>query len=87
LAASSEPIDLSTPAIVRIWGGHKGGQHNELFAQSEAIENADWGEYVFRFVPEESHIYLIIEAFYTNGGIAPYAGHVLIDNARLVELE
>jgi hypothetical protein len=86
-AGSPEPIDFSKAAIVRIWGAQRGGQNEELLAQSEAIENADWQEFSFTFVPNESYSYLIIEAFYSNGGLAPYAGHVLIDNAKLVELK
>jgi hypothetical protein len=77
----------TTPAVIGIWGANKPGENEKLLARSEPVDNNDWEDYSFILEPESYFRYLVIEAYYSPGTTAAYAGHVLIDDARLVELE
>jgi hypothetical protein len=84
---SRDTISFTQPALIAIWGANKPANDDEFLARSLAVTSADWEEYRFILEPKNTCIYLIIEAYYLRTTTEAYAGHVLIDNARLVELE
>ncbi len=73
-------VPFTTPAKLRIWGGSGYCDKAELLAESQLIESPDWQDNTFYFKPEQSHKYILFEAFYSKTPFR-YNGHLLLDNA------
>ncbi len=78
---SQEPRSFTTPIILRIWGGNGYCEKAELLGESPLVDNASWEEFSFKFEPQKSHKYIILEAFYKTPTLFPYNGNILLDNA------
>lgn len=79
--SSGLTINFNEPVVLRIWGGNKANEPQELLTISPAIEHEEWQRYTFNFRPNQEHPLLILEAMYRLGAPAPYAGNLLLDNA------
>lgn len=76
-----EPLNYNKPVIIRIWGSAKSCEAEELLAQSEAVDHADWQEHCFMIKPQQDVQHIRIEAYFAKQAEAePYGGSVLIDD-------
>lgn len=78
---TSEEVNYTTPAKLRIWGGNNYCSKIELLAESTVVTNTRWLVYNFRFEPTASHKYILLEAFYNTPTLFAYNGHILVDGA------
>ncbi len=78
---TNEDVNYTTPAKLRIWAGSDYCNKAELLAESSLIINTRWLQYNFKFEPNETHKYIVFEAFYKTPTLFPYNGNVLIDHA------
>jgi outer membrane protein OmpA-like peptidoglycan-associated protein len=81
-----EQANYATPARLRIWGGSGYCSRKELLAETGQIINTRWLQYDFRFEPQSTHTYIVIEAFYNTPTLFPYNGNVLVDNCSPIVL-
>ncbi len=72
---------FTTPIKLRIWGGSGFCVKKELLGESDLVKNTDWQKFEFRFEPDMTHQYIILEAFYRTPTLFPYNGNILIDKA------
>lgn len=68
------------PAVLRIWGGKSFCEEGELLAVSEPVSENTWRRFTFKLEPVMDHRFITIQAFYKTPVLAPYNGHVLVDN-------
>lgn len=80
-----EPMLFNSPAVVRIWGSNGVGNLDELLTESHPIMHEEWRKYNLFLQPQDDYTYLVIEAFYPLDYHGPTNGHVLIDNAKLLQ--
>ncbi len=78
---TNEEVNYVSPCILRIWGGNRRCDKQQLLAESDPVTNKDWEEYRFSFQPLKSWKYFLIEVSYIPDIDFPYAGHILLDNA------
>ncbi len=78
--------NYNRPAVLRIWGGTGVCGQQELLGESEAVTNANWETYNFKFEPGKNLNYITIEAFYRVPVLIPYNGHLLLDNAGEIRM-
>ena len=71
---------FTQPTVLRIYGGKSLCHAGELLAESEPITSRDWKQYAFKLEPVMDHRYITLQAFYKTPVLAPYNGHVLVDN-------
>ena len=74
-------VQYTRPAVLRIWGSNGYCGKRELLGETVPIENFNWKTYEFKFEPKQSHLFIVIEAFYKTPVLFPYNGHILLDNA------
>jgi hypothetical protein len=86
-AENRDSVSFTEPAVVAVWATNRLSDQGEFLARSVAVTNSDWRECRLILEPRQNYHYLVIEAYYLPETTEAYAGHVLIDNARLVELE
>jgi hypothetical protein len=79
LARSDTYMGYDKAIKIRIWGGTRKCNRDQLIAETERIQNTEWEAHSFQFTPEVRIKYIIIEAFHKEGSFN-YAGNVLIDN-------
>jgi hypothetical protein len=75
------PVNFINPCTLRIWGGNEKCERAELLAQSPAVDNEEWKEYILTLKPKKNYSYLMLEAFYVQPVDLPYNGHILLDFA------
>ena len=76
------------PAIMVIWGGQDQCLKQEMLAQSNDVVNNDWQSYEFVLKPRNNYSHITIEAYYSKSSLAPYNGHILVDNlSPIIEVE
>jgi len=73
-------VNASKPVILRLWGGTYEDPFAELLTETKPVDNLEWSEQVFSFIPKQSVSYLTLEAYYDRGSAYAYNGNVLIDN-------
>jgi len=76
--------DFIKPLKIRIWGGASYCSKDELLAESDVIESANWSRQKLQFTPSKDLRYFYIEAYYKTPSLFPYNGNVLIDNCSKV---
>lgn len=69
-----------TPAVLRVWAGNGICDDQELLGESTVVSHEEWRTYQFKFKPKADYNFIMIEAFYKVPVIAPYCGHILVDN-------
>jgi outer membrane protein OmpA-like peptidoglycan-associated protein len=74
-------LSFTSPIKLRIWGSNGYCNKRELLSESPLISNTDWIRYDFKFEPDQTHHYIILEAFYKTPTLFPYNGNLLVDNA------
>lgn len=79
-----EYINYNIASKLRIWAGHDYCQRQQLLAETEAIEHADWREYQFILKPKENFEYFLFEIYYTDPKSPPCNGNILIDKASAI---
>ena len=77
--------NFTRPSVLRIWGGATHCRKLELLAESNTIRNHDWETYYFKFEPQKTHRFIVLEAFYKTPVLIPYNGHILLDNASAIK--
>lgn len=77
---------FTNPIKLRIWGGTGSCTKRELLGESELIRNIEWKKFDFKFEPNSTITYIILEAFYKTPTLLPYNGNILIDNASDIVL-
>jgi outer membrane protein OmpA-like peptidoglycan-associated protein len=77
--------NYTEPAVLRIWGGTGVCGRHELLAESSTVSNNEWQTYTFEFEPGRDVNYFTIEAFYEVPVLVPYNGHILVDNASVIQ--
>ncbi len=82
---TNQPANFTQPTVLRIWGGYNHCDRRELLAESPTNAHYGWKKYQFRFEPSENFTYIIFEVFYKTPTLFPYNGHLLLDNASLIE--
>ncbi len=83
---SQELESFTKPIKLRIWGGSGACTKRELLGESELISNTEWKKFDFKFEPNSTVSYIILEAFYKTPTLLPYNGNILIDNASDIVL-
>lgn len=78
---------FTRPVIIRVWGGHGDSAEEQLLGQTEPVDHIEWRLYSFSFRPPEEFDHILIEAYYIPESKKPYAGHVLIDNLKLYQID
>ncbi len=81
-----EMFNHSKPVKIRIWGGEDYCRKRELLDESTLVNHPDWRKYNFRFEPQRTHKFILIEAFFRQPTLFPYNGNVLIDNASAIHI-
>jgi len=76
----------ATPVRLRIWGGNRPCDKEELLAESTIIQNTDWLEVELNFQPLSDFAHISLEAFYNTPMLFPYNGNILIDNLLLSQI-
>ncbi len=71
---------FTNPTVLRIYGGKSLCHSGELLAESEPITSHTWKQYTFKFEPAMDQRYITLQAFYKTPVLAPYNGHILVDN-------
>lgn len=84
LAHSQTYSGYNQPVRVRIWGGRVKCAKDQLIVRTDYIKHTDWETYEFQFYAKNPINYIIIEAFYNDGGGAN-KGNILIDNIRPIK--
>ncbi len=80
------PINFTTPAVLRVYGGSGLCNEKELLAESTPINHADWRTYEFKINSKFSHSFISIQVYYKTPIFLPYCGHLLLDNlSNIVE--
>jgi hypothetical protein len=80
--------DFTTAAILRIWGGKKSCDHEELLAQSLPVDNGDWRLFEFILKPSGNYDYFAIDAYYNPQVLGAYNGHVMVDGfSPIIEID
>lgn len=77
--------NYTEPAVLRIWGGTGVCGRHELLAESSTVANNEWQTFEFEFEPSRDVNYFTLEAFYEVPVLIPYNGHLLLDNASVIE--
>jgi hypothetical protein len=80
-------VKFNNPAVVRIWGGDYSSRFTDLLAESDPITHNDWRQYTLDLIPEQDLYFIAISVYFPNNATEPTAGHVLIDNAKLIKYE
>lgn len=84
--STSEPVNYSTPAVLRIWGGFEPCNRSEMLATSEPVIDINWKEYQFTLSPSHNFTHIVLEAFYKTPISRPFNGNLLLDNASDIQL-
>jgi outer membrane protein OmpA-like peptidoglycan-associated protein len=78
IADSSVNVHYAVPARLRIWGGNGFCGKVELLGETSVIHHTRWLTYPFKFTPEKTHNYIVLEAYYNTPNSN---GNILLDNA------
>jgi hypothetical protein len=78
-------VGYNMPVRLRVWGGAKPGQKEELLASSPLVSNSDWRSFKFQFVPSKTLRCITFEAYYAPGAVFKYRGNVMLDNCSPIE--
>ncbi len=79
-------VNYVTPTILRIWGGRRPCEKEELLAISQPITHEEWKAYQFKLSPEDfDYTFISFEAYYS--GQYPLIGNLLIDDVSNIMLE
>jgi len=82
-----KPVNYTEPIKLRIWGGSRYCDREELLAESPLIKSSFWKDYELIFEPKENHRYIMFEAYYDELRANSYCGHILVDDcSRIVEI-
>lgn len=81
---TSQQLEYTTPAKLRIWGGAGICNKAELLAESALITSYRWLGYNFRLEPKSSHNYIVFEVYYNTPTPFFYNGNVLLDKASAI---
>jgi Carbohydrate binding domain len=78
-------VGYNNPVRLRIWGGSEKGEKTTLLTTSPLIDNTEWKEFKFQFVPKSKVKYLTFEAYFAPGVIFYYRGNILLDDVTAIE--
>lgn len=76
---TNNPMNLATPATLRLWAGRQPCAREEILASSPLITNTHWVKYRFEFEVHDVYSCLTFEAFYETPDDL-YNGNLLLDN-------
>jgi hypothetical protein len=79
LAHTNSYVGYNQPVRLRVWGGQKVGQKQELLAATGLISHKNWKEYSFQLEPKQKVYCITLEAWYAPGTSAKYKGNILLD--------
>lgn len=79
VAHSNTYASYNKPLKIRIWGGTQKCVKAQLLLETDFIKDADWEKYEVDFTARQDLNYILIEAYYKEGGFS-YRGNALIDN-------
>ena len=80
--------NISTPAILLIWGGREDCEKLEILTESSEITNHEWKPYELILSPHGDYTHITFEVFYSKSKEEHYNGHVLIDNlSPIIEVD
>ncbi|MCB0570314.1 MAG: hypothetical protein KDC66_11145 [Phaeodactylibacter sp.] len=82
--ATLKTVNYITPAVLRIWGANRLCEKEELLAVSMPIDNTEWKKHNFTFTPSATYSHIILEAYYLEGALEPYNGHILLDGLSAI---
>jgi hypothetical protein len=72
--------------ILRIWGGNKYCDKQQLLAVSGPVSNFDWKNYALSFISKDNYDYISIECYYKMPSLFPYRANILIDALLFFEI-
>ncbi|MFK7933682.1 MAG: OmpA family protein [Saprospiraceae bacterium] len=81
---TSEEVNYTTPAKLRIYGGNNYCVKAEMLAESSLVKNTRWLVYNFRIEPQKTHKYIVLEAYYNTPALFLYNGHILVDSSSAI---
>ncbi len=70
---------FDNPIKLIVWGGNSYCMRSQKLAESPAVENTDWREYVMQISPDDDYQYITLEAYWNTPVLMPYNGNVLVD--------
>jgi len=81
---TQEIANYVTPSKLIIWGGDENCAKKERLGESKVVRSFDWTQHDFKFEPQQTHQYIVFEAFYETPVLFPYNGNILLDNASAI---
>lgn len=84
---TGKTINFNGPVVLRILGGSKADEPQELLAVSPPVAHEDWQRYDFCLCPVQDAPLLILEAMYRVDATEFYGGNLLLDKAGNLELQ
>lgn len=82
LHATTEHIEQDDgPVKLTIWAGNEACQRKEKLAETNAVYNKNWLDFVLTFQPSNNYEFILFEANYEEDLSIPYNGHLLMDRA------
>ncbi len=84
LARAGTYSTYNAPIRLRIWGGKTHGAKTQLLKETGIIRHTFWKTYEIEFTATDHLNYIILEAYYGDGGQTP-RGNVLIDNISAIK--
>ncbi len=79
LAHSDTYAGYSSPTKLKVYLSSKKKKKEQLIYESPIIEHEDWETYKFKFTPEKSMQYLLIEVYHDDVKSKGHEGNILID--------
>ena len=71
-----------------IAGGNAFCEWEEVLLETIPVSNTEWTEFTIVFTPQKDYKYITIGAFYKEGFLEAYNGHVLVDNlSPIIEVD
>ena len=67
------------PVRFLVAGGNESCSWDEVLVFVGPVSNTEWQEFRFDFTPQKDYNFIIIGAFFEEGYLEPYNGHVLVD--------
>jgi len=81
---TQEIANYVTPTKLIIWGGDEYCAKKERLGESRVVRSFEWTQHDFKFEPQQTHQYILFEAFYETPILFPYNGNILLDNASAI---
>jgi hypothetical protein len=85
LATATTYAGYNQPVKLRVWGGASKCSADQLLAETNYIDHADWETYKLMLIPKTTIHYLILEAYHGSPDDTQRKGNVILDNIQPIQ--